>query len=80
MESSTLVRMANQIAAYYAYYPKAEALDGISNHIHALWDPRMRDALKTYVDKGGEGLSPLFLEAAKRYFVGPPNKSTAKAS
>jgi formate dehydrogenase subunit delta len=71
MQSSDLVRMANQIAAYFAPYPKPEALDGIAKHIHAFWDPRMRNALKEHIDKGGEGLSPLFLEAAAEYFKGP---------
>ena len=31
----------------------------------------MRNALKAHIDKGGEGLSPLFLEAAAEYFKGP---------
>ena len=71
MQSSDLVRMANQIAAYFEPYPKSEALDGIAKHIHAFWDPRMRNALKAYIDKGGDGLSPLFLEAAAEYYKGP---------
>jgi formate dehydrogenase subunit delta len=78
MQSSDLVRMANQIAAYFEAYPKAEAIDGIAKHIHAFWEPRMRNALKDYIDKGGEGLSPLFLEAAAEYFKGP--KSPVKTS
>jgi formate dehydrogenase subunit delta len=71
MQSSDLVRMANQIAAYFEPYPKAEAIDGIGKHIHAFWDPRMRNALKAHIDKGGDGLSPLFLEAAAEYYKGP---------
>jgi len=80
MQSSDLVRMANQIAAYFEAYPKSEALDGIAKHIHAFWDPRMRNELKAYIDKGGKDLSPLFLEAAAEYFKGPksPQKMTAK--
>lgn len=71
MEASTLVRMANQIAAYFAPYPKPEAIDGIVKHVHNFWEPRMRNQLKAYIDQGGEGLSPLFLEAAHEYFKGP---------
>ncbi len=71
MQVSDLVRMANQIAAYFAPYPKSEALDGIAKHVHLFWDPRMRNELKAHLDKGGEGLSPLFIEAAKDYFAGP---------
>jgi formate dehydrogenase subunit delta len=71
MEVATLVRMANQIAAYFAPYPKAEALDAIGKHIHLSWDPRMRNELKAHLDNGGEGLSPLLLEAAREYYKGP---------
>lgn len=88
MQSSDIVRMANQIAAYFEPYPKTEAVDGIAKHIHAFWDPRMRNALKQHIDRGGEGLSPLFLEAAADYFKGPkspakpttPAKSQSKAA
>ena len=31
----------------------------------------MRNELKAHIDKGGEGLSPLFLEAMADYFKGP---------
>lgn len=71
MKSSDLVRMANQIAAYFGTYPKQEALDGIAMHIHNFWEPRMRDDLKKYLDEGGNGFSPLFLEAMASYFKGP---------
>ena len=63
--------MANQISAFFNPYSKAEALDGIAKHIHLSWDPRMRNDLKAHLDKGGEGLSPLFLEAAHEYYKGP---------
>ena len=71
MKTSNLVRMANQIADFWAPYPKGEALDGIAKHIHGSWEPRIRNALKAQIDKGGEGLSPLFLEAMADYFKGP---------
>lgn len=71
MKSSDLVRMANQITDYFSLYPKSEALDGIAKHIHASWEPRMRNALKAHIDEGGEGLSPLFLESMAEYFKGP---------
>ena len=71
MQASDLVRMANQIADYFRPYSKAEAIDGIGKHIHLFWDPRMRNELKDHLDKGGEGLSPLFIEAAHDYYKGP---------
>lgn len=76
MQASDLVRMANQITDYFTVYPKPEALDGIAKHIHASWEPRMRNALKAHIEAGGAGLSPLFLEAMTDYFKGP--KSPAK--
>ncbi|WP_290992119.1 formate dehydrogenase subunit delta [Hyphomicrobium sp.] len=78
MKASDLVRMANQITDYFCIYPKAEAVDGISKHIQSSWEPRMRNALKAHIDAGGEGLSPLFLEAMTDYFKGP--KSPVKAA
>jgi formate dehydrogenase subunit delta len=86
MKTATLVRMANQIAGFWSAYPKAEALDSIAKHIHNSWEPRMRDALKAHIDKGGEGLSPLFLESMGEYFKGPkrpspaPSKGASQAS
>ena len=80
MQDSDLVRMANQIAAYFAAYPKSEAIDGIAKHVHAFWDPRMRNALKVCIDKGGAGLSPLFLEAAAEYFKGPKSPGAPKVT
>ncbi len=79
MENADLIRMANQITAFFTPYPKAEALDGIAKHIHAFWDPRMRNQLKTYFDAGGKGLEPMFLEAAAIYFAGPKSP-TSKAA
>jgi formate dehydrogenase subunit delta len=71
MNNALLVQMANQIADFWSPYPKPDAIDGIAKHIHAAWEPRMRDALKAYIDKGGEGLSPLCREALAEYFKGP---------
>lgn len=82
MDNRDLVRMANQITAFFSAYPKGEAIDGIGKHVHLFWDPRMRNQLKDFVDEGGEGLSPLFLEAAHEYFKGPkspPAKAAANA-
>ena len=79
MNDRDLVRMANQITDFFAAYPKSEAIDGISKHIHLFWDPRMRNQLKVFIDKGGEGLSPLFLEAAADYFKGPKTPAAKPA-
>lgn len=58
-----MIRMANQIAAYFEAYPRTEALDGIAHHIRNFWNPRMRNQLVEYIDGGAEGLSPLVTAA-----------------
>jgi formate dehydrogenase subunit delta len=80
MDKRDLVRMANQITAFWAPYPKPEAVDGIAKHVHLFWDPRMRNQLKTIVDEGGEGLDSLFLEAAHDYFKGPKSPAAKSAA
>ena len=44
-----LVRMANQIAAFFRSYPEDEAVAGIHKHIVAFWTPKMRTTLETYL-------------------------------
>jgi formate dehydrogenase subunit delta len=45
MLADDIVRMANQIATFWAPYPHDEALDNIRDHIEKFWDPRMRQLL-----------------------------------
>jgi len=80
MNARDVVRMANQITAFFAPYPEAEALDGIAKHIHATWEPRLRDALKAHLDAGGEGLNPLCIEAMSGYFKGPRSPNARRVS
>ena len=63
MEHATLVRMANQISAFFAAQPREQAVEGIAGHIRGFWDPRMRQDLYAHVDEGGAGLEPLVVEA-----------------
>lgn len=79
MDNRDLVRMANQISAFFAPYPKGESLDGIGKHLHLFWEPRMRNQLKAYLDAGGADLDPLFVEAAVEYFKGPKTPGAARA-
>ena len=58
-----MIRMANQIAAYFEAYPRTEALTGIAGHIRNAWTPRMRKQLDEYIAGGAEGLSPLVTAA-----------------
>jgi formate dehydrogenase subunit delta len=59
MENADLVRMVNQIAAFFEAYPRTEALEGIAGHVRGSWTPRMRQQLSDYIEAGAEGLSPL---------------------
>ena len=60
-----LIRMANQIAAFYASYPHDEGIAGVKQHIKDFWEPRMRRAFDALIANGGAGLSPLALEAGQ---------------
>jgi formate dehydrogenase subunit delta len=60
-----LIRMANQIAAFYGPYPHDEGLTGVQQHIKDFWEPRMRRAFDALIAKGGAGLTPLSLEAGQ---------------
>jgi formate dehydrogenase subunit delta len=63
-QSSTLVRMANQIADFFRAKPQQEALAGAADHIKKFWDPRMKKKMAEHLAHGGEGLSPLARDAA----------------
>ena len=78
MEVRDIVRMANQITDFFAVYPKQEALDGIAKHIHATWEPRLRNTLKAHLDTGGAGLKPLCIEAMTGYFRGPKSPNARR--
>lgn len=58
-----LVRMANQIADFFAPYSEKEAVAGVGQHIKAFWTPRMRSDLLAFVDAGGQGLKPPVIAA-----------------
>jgi formate dehydrogenase subunit delta len=66
MKPSTMVHNANQIALFFATYPREEAVAGVANHISKFWERRMRNQIEQYVADGGGGLHELVLEALKR--------------
>ncbi len=53
-----LVRMANQVSAFYAPLPENESAAGTTSHLRAYWTPKMIDELAAFVDRGGGGLNP----------------------
>jgi formate dehydrogenase subunit delta len=56
--AAKLVRMANQIGAFFIPQGQDKAVAGIADHLQKFWDPRMRAAIITYLNTGGEGFSP----------------------
>ena len=51
MNGDQLIRMANQIGVFFESMPdRAEALEGLANHLKKFWDPRMRKAFLQLVD------------------------------
>jgi formate dehydrogenase subunit delta len=69
MDTDHLVLMANRIGEFFQAMPdRAEALEGIANHLQKFWEPRMRRELFAHVDgRAGEGLLPIVLEAVTRH-------------
>jgi len=66
MTTEHMVHMANQIALFFASYPREEAVAGITDHLRKSWERRMLDQIKQYVAQGGGGLHDLVQEAVKR--------------
>ena len=61
----SVLRMANQIAANFCYLAPGEAAAATANHLQSFWTPSMRRHLLDHVAAGGDGLSPVALEAAR---------------
>jgi formate dehydrogenase subunit delta len=67
MHAENLVKMANDIAAFFQAEPeRAVAVHGIVDHLRRFWDPRMRKEIIRYYREGGSGLSELTKEAVKQ--------------
>ena len=67
MSDDHLVKMANDIAAFFHGEPnREEAVGGIVNHIQKFWTRRMRERLAERVRSGESGFADLALEAARR--------------
>jgi formate dehydrogenase subunit delta len=70
-----LVRMANQIATFFRSQPHEDGPAGVAIHINKFWEPRMRGAFLSLIDRDDTGLDPLVLAAApliKRPHSGAP--------
>lgn len=71
MDAKKLVKMANEIAAFFEADADVVARqDGIAGHIKRFWDPRMRRALLEHLDReGGEGLKESVRAALRAHRV-----------
>lgn len=67
MDAPKLVKMANQIAGFFAVEPeRAAAVAGVALHLQRFWEPRMRRELLAEFDRGGgHGLHELVVEALR---------------
>lgn len=50
MPTDDLIRMANQIAQFFAAYPESDAVDGVREHLEKFWTPAMRRELQAITD------------------------------
>jgi len=66
MSPDKMIRMANQIAAFFKTQPGDVAADRVAAHIRDFWDPRMRAQLRDHVAAGGDGLDPAVIAAVQR--------------
>ena len=69
MDARKLIKMANEIAAFFAAEPDREvAVASVANHIVRFWEPRMRRELLRWVDEqGGQGLKESALAAIRAH-------------
>ena len=69
MDIHNLIAMANRIGQFFeSFSDREEALEGISNHLHKFWEPRMRRELLSQVDDGtAEGLLPIVGDAIRTH-------------
>lgn len=67
MDAQKLVRMANQIALFFAgESDRKVAVDGVVGHIKRFWEPRMRKTILAAFDAGETaGMHELVKEALR---------------
>lgn len=67
MDNSNLIKMANNIGAFFKSEPDRDiAIQGVEQHLKNFWEPRMRKQIVEYVDNGGSDLLDIVTEAVKK--------------
>ena len=72
MKPDQMVHMANQIAAFFASYPREEAIEEVADHFKKFWERRMLEQAFQYVGEGGSGLHEIAVEALHRLHPAKP--------
>ena len=68
MDGNKLIKMANDIAAFFAAEPRREdAIAGVAGHLRKFWDPRMRREILELLDAGGDGMHELVSAALQSH-------------
>lgn len=69
MNIEHLVKMANQIGAFFSTMPdRDQAVADLATHLKRSWEPRMRKALLAHIEQTqGEGLDAIVLEAVSKH-------------
>jgi formate dehydrogenase subunit delta len=70
MKQEQMVHDVNQIAMFFASYPREEAVAGVADHLKKFWERRMRQQIIEYVAHGGAGLHDLVPEAVRQIAAG----------
>jgi formate dehydrogenase subunit delta len=67
MDTRQLIKMANQIGAFFETMPDADqAARDVAGHIQRFWEPRMRAELLAHVAEGGDAeLKPIVRRALR---------------
>jgi formate dehydrogenase subunit delta len=65
MKSEYLVKMANEIAAFYEG-ADPNAVAAVAEHIKKYWEPRMISAFVAHLKSGGAGLTATTRAAAEK--------------
>lgn len=66
MPAGKLVTMANQIGRFFTPQRGIDAPLAIATHLRKFWDPHMRAAIVSHLDRGGEGLDEPIRQAVLR--------------
>jgi len=63
MNVEHLVKMANEIGAFYVGESEKDAPENIASHIKRFWEKRMRSAIIEHNKRGGAGMQPAVRQA-----------------